>query len=143
MIDITYLAQLRQEVAEIKEEVDKAQADLEATAEWQRIASIKEQLKQRQDAQAEAEDHIRYLALMEWENDGNKHPHPAITIKTMTRLDYDQEAAKSYSIAHLPNALKLDTRAFEKAAKVLGLDFVIITNHPQATIATDLREWVA
>jgi hypothetical protein len=47
-----------------------------------------------------------------------------------------------YCRQHLPNALKLDARAFEKAAKVIPLSFVDVVETPKATIATDLSEYL-
>ncbi len=141
MIDITYLAQLRQEVADRKAEIAEAQAELEATYEWENIIGFKRELELSQSMLAEAEANVRAAALAEYAANQDKHPHPAVTIKMMTRLDYDPEAAKSYSIAHLPNALKLDARTFEKAAKVLGLDFVTITEEPTTAIDSDLSMW--
>ena len=141
MIDITYLAQLRQETADARAAAEDAQAALETTREWVYLIECKEALRYRQHALEEAEANVRSVALAEFAVNHDKHPHPAITIKMMTRLNYDQDAAKSYSIAHLPNALKLDTRAFEKAAKALDLDFVTITEEPTAAIDSDLSMW--
>lgn len=144
MIDITYLAQLRQEVADRKAEIAGAQVELEATYEWQNIAGFKKQLDLAQGALAEAEANVRAVALAEYAANQDKHPHPAVTIKVYEVLAYDAEQAKSYAIAHnLPKLLKLDAKIFEKAANGLDLDFVTVTEEPRATIATDLSEWVA
>lgn len=144
MIDITYLAELRHDVAIQQAQIARAQTELEATAEWKRLAKFKNTLKAYQDALTETEVNVRAVALAEYAANQDKHPHPAITIKVYEVLTYDAEQAKSYAIAHnLPKLLKLDAKVFEKAANGLGLDFVTVTEEPRATIASDLSEWVA
>ncbi|MEN6507012.1 MAG: hypothetical protein ABFD92_20955 [Planctomycetaceae bacterium] len=141
---VKYLAQARKEAADVRAEVEAAQAALEATTEWTTLQTEKARLARYALAESEADANLRELARSVYENsDGNKHPHPAVTVKLFDVLVYDPGQAKSYAIAHLPNALKLDARAFEKAARVLGLDFVTIVTDARATIATDLSEWVA
>jgi hypothetical protein len=61
----------------------------------------------------------------------------------LTKIEYDTARALTYAREHLPQALKLDAREFEKVAKVLKLDFVTTHEEPQATIATDLSKYLA
>lgn len=43
---------------------------------------------------------------------------------------------------HLPKALKLDKRVFEKVAGVLDLDFVIISEVPSTRVDRDLSVYL-
>lgn len=56
-------------------------------------------------------------------------------------LTYDQDKALAYCREHLPKALRLDAKVFEKAAAVLDLDFVTVEESWMPTVATDLSAW--
>ena len=87
----------------------------------------------------EAENRLRELTLQAYAETGNKAPAPGVGIRERTVLTYDGKVAFDWAKAH-KMALKLDTTAFEKIAKVSPPEFVKITTEPQATIATNLEE---
>lgn len=90
----------------------------------------------------ETEDQVRALAVEQYEATHEKQVHDAVVVKFFTELEYEQADALAYCREHLPNALKLDARAFEKAAKVIPLSFVDVVEVPKATIASDLSEYL-
>lgn len=77
-----------------------------------------------------------YLATREM------HPHPALGIRNITSLIYDDREAREYCLANLPAVLTVDKKRFEKVAVELGLDFVTLQIEPQVTIATNLSKWL-
>ena len=91
---------------------------------------------------AQDEEDVRRQALATYAETGDKAPHPAVKIKDFTVLDYEPGAALDYARVYIPRAVKLDKRAFEKAARVLEPDFVKITQEPRATIARDLNKYL-
>lgn len=87
------------------------------------------------------EEELRALAVDGFDGQ-NKKPHAAVTLGKYVVLDYDPGAAKRYAVEHLPDALKLDKSAFEKAAKVIPLDFVTARAEVRAKIAADLSGYL-
>jgi len=140
--EIKGLAGVRQTEAEIKAEVADIQAELEASALWKALQERKALLRSASEAAEQQADYVRELALAAYGKRGDKRVHPAVTIKTYTTLNYDPANALNYAREHLPGALKLDVRAFEKVAKVAGLDFVEIEQEPRATIARDMSKYL-
>ena len=59
-------------------------------------------------------------------------------MREVTTLDYLDSAAIEYCRGYLPHALKLDKREFEKAAKVLPLEFVEKGTALDTSISRDL-----
>lgn len=74
-------------------------------------------------------------AIAEYNRTGEKKPHPAVEVKIMTEVLYDDEEALKYARIHIPNAVKLDTKKFEAAAKALELPFVKIEEYPKAYVS--------
>jgi len=76
--------------------------------------------------------------------DGNKKPHPAIQVKefTVTKADYNPKAAHAWCLANFTPALKLDVKAFEKAAADGNVPdevcTVTVQKEPRVQIASDL-----
>lgn len=95
-----------------------------------------------QNVAQEVESAIRLAALDSYGENGDKHPHTAVTIKVYTRLDYDPETAFTYCTHHLTVALRMDKRKFEKVAKAAGLVFVDTVDEPRATIKRDLSAYL-
>ena len=90
----------------------------------------------------ETEDTVRRLAVDFYNATGDTQAHDVVAIKLYTELRYEPLAALEYCREHLQQALKLDTKLFERIAKVAALDFVEIEQAPRATIASDLSEYL-
>ena len=139
---VAHLAHIRQVVAEREDTVAGMETALHASPLWERLEEGRLNLRQARLTQTDAETEVRKQALGIYEETGDKHPHPAVPIKMYTVLDYDDGEALDYAREHLSKALKLIKRTFEKAAKVLELDFVTIRQEPRATIRRDLSEYL-
>lgn len=87
----------------------------------------------------EAETKLRELALETYAETKDKAVAPGVGIRVMSRLDYDSWDAIDWAMEH-KLALKLDTSAFEKIAKTSNIPFVITTEEPLATIASELAK---
>ena len=88
---------------------------------------------------SEAEDKLRELTLQAYAETGNKAPVKGVGIREVTKLEYDTKEAFVWALEH-KMFLKLDVKPFEVMAKSVDIDFVTITQEPQATIATNLEE---
>ena len=126
----------------------------------QRLAELEKALKESQDYklysgflsdanyQAKELDHdVRQIAVELFEQNGDKKPHPAVDIKEMTSMDYDDALAIAWCTHRLPAALKLDKSLFEKHARAVRettpIKFVTFSTVPKANIASDLEEFIA
>lgn len=127
--------QLHQEqVAAIK----KAIAETELGAELERLEELV-----RTDKQSEIDARAILDQLVLASFDGNKHPHPAITVKELTKLDYDPKQAREWADTNLRSALVLDAKRFEKAILATEApDFVTVRKEQQVTVASDLSPYV-
>jgi hypothetical protein len=90
-----------------------------------------------------AETALRDATLAAFAATGAKRPHPATGIRVTTRLEYDVDAMTEYARRHLPQVLKLDKKLFEDVAPTLRLPGVTVIEEPAATIAQDLRRYLA
>ena len=138
---MTTLEQQIRTVSEKREKVSilqKAKDALYATLEYQYKESF-EALASAKAHCSEAEQTLRELILQAYRETGNKAPAPGVGIRIITNLIYDATKALEWAKQH-GLALKLDTSAFEKIAKVDKPDFVEMAEEPQATIATDLSK---
>ena len=86
----------------------------------------------------EAETKLRELAVETYLKTLDKAVAPGVGIRVLSKLNYDSKAAFNWAIEH-KLALKLDEKKFADYAKDGTMDFVIITEEPQATIATELE----
>ena len=139
---VTALAYDRQIEAGCKAEVVKAEAALRATDAWQYLERQRQYLEVAQADVACATAEVRKYALDIYEATGHKSPHPAVKIKMYTMLEYNLAEALDYAREHLPKAVKLDKRAFERAAKAIEPDFVTVSQEPRASIARNLDKFI-
>ena len=132
------------ELAQARAEAAEAHARLVALMASTAIIEAQADEHFAKERVADLEDAVRKAALEEYARSGNKRPHPAISMRINKRLRYDVGAALEYCRKHFDAAVKtvLDARVFEKAAPSLGLDFVTIIEEPQATIASDLTDYL-
>ena len=90
---------------------------------------------------SEAEDKLRELTIKAYQETGNKAPALGVGIREVTKLGYDPKEAFRWALEH-KLALQLDTKKFATLAKDGTIEFVTITTEPQATIATDLNQFI-
>jgi len=141
---IHQLAQARQVEAATKAELNHLNEEIEVYVE-EKYGTQKRLLngwmEQAEAATKITDEAVRQAALTSYLETGNKRPHPAITVKLYTHLEYDAGLALTYCIQHLPGALKMDARKFEAVAKAAHLSWVTTTEEPKPTIATDLSKY--
>jgi len=138
------LDDLVSELAQARAEAAEAHARLVALMASAAIIEAQADEHFAKERVADLEDAVRKAALEEYVGSGNKHPHPAIAVRINKRLHYDVGVALKYCREHFDAAVKvmLDAKVFEKAAPSLGLDFVEVVEEPQATIASDLTDYL-
>ncbi len=131
---IRVVIEARRRVVELKNHRDAL------LAEWNKNnQGLFDALTQAGAEVAEVETTLRELTLQDYAQTGNKTPAPGVGIREVTKLEYDLKVAFAWAVEHTM-ALKLDTPAFEKIAKVSPPSFVVVFTEPQATIATQLEE---
>ena len=138
---VNELANARATTYRIKNKIDMAEAALAATQAGKDLEALRMAAKLATVVETRAEKHARATAESAYKVTGDKKPHPAITLKEYTVLDYNEAVAFDYAIRHLPGALKFNKTPFEKVAKVAALDFVTIATEMRPTIASDLSEY--
>jgi hypothetical protein len=88
---------------------------------------------------------INDISLSAFEMDGNKNPWPVIAIKEFDVVTIPNDAAaREWCFTNFRPALKLDTRAFEKAAKDgnVPAELATVTKEPRVQIASDLSKYL-
>ena len=136
------LALARQLEHDAKARMKQVEADIAAQYKDE-LAEARNAIEMASAWAEEAERVARERAMIEFRAGQGRKPHQNIQIKQYTTLKYDAAEALEYSREHLPSAVKLDKTAFEKAAKVVRLEFVQIGNEDRVTISRDLSPLLA
>lgn len=139
---IQALARDRHKEAEYKQEAKRLQAVFMATPDGQKLAEIRSKLPAAREDINRAVKAVQKAALEAYKSNGKKRVHKAVIVKLYTTLEYDLVKARHWARKSLPSALKLDVRAFEKAAKAIDFDFVEKLTEPRVKIARDLSEFL-
>jgi len=89
---------------------------------------------------------VEKLAREIYDHTSNKSPHPAVNIKIFIEPFYKEEDAHAWCMDHLPKALDLNTRYFNKQARAVletaPLDFVQFVPKLSVQIKSDLAEFI-
>ena len=139
---VEQLAQARYIEVALRKLLAQREAELHVTPEWQQWEAETGDFRVAKANVLSAEAEVREQALAIHAETSERTPHPAVKIKMYTILIYEFADAFDYAREHLPQALKLNRRRFDKAAKVLELDFIDIEQEPRATIARDLSKYL-
>ena len=135
------VADARRAEAECRAEIATLEMTIANTTWGQRLAGLQDTLRLIRETVQVAEDAARDAALTTYEQTGDKKPHPTIAIRIYQVPVYDTAQALDYARAHLPTALRLDSRTFEKAAKAIELDFVTWHDDARPAISKGLSKY--
>lgn len=138
------LAQLRRELEEERRVHDVAEEAVMRTPEYVAMGQSKARLHFKLEAIKSTEEIVRSFAIGAYEDSGNKHPVPGITIKLFTRLQYETECALEWCKAYAPMMVRevLDTKRFEKVATNLIGAPVEVVIEPRPYIDADLSNYL-
>lgn len=131
------LAQARQ-MTEIAEDSARwTEKEISETELGRKLAEEKEIVRLAKQDETAARAALDQAVLESF--DGNKHPHPAVTVKEMTKLDYDQKQAREWADTNLRSALVLDAKRFERAILATEApEFVTIRTEKSVAVSSDL-----
>ena len=139
---IADIADTRRAEQVCREEIEAVETAIAETPLGHRLAALRTvYLPGLRSAVQVAEDAARDAALATYEHTGDKKVHPDITIRVYQVAVYDTGQALDYARAHLPTALRLDARTFEKVAKAIELDFVTWHDDARPAISKDLSKY--
>jgi len=133
--EISRLAALRQEQEALKK---VRHALVQAFEDQPEYRSLVEQEEANSAALIELDKGLREAAVAS----GELNPHPAITVKTYTALEYSEGEMIGWCTRNMTPALSLNRRVFEKIAHTGAVPGVVIKDERKATIATDLSKWL-
>ena len=136
------LAQGRRELKELVAESKRLEQQIAASDAGQEHAQTMERIAETKRHISCLENSCREGALEVFRINGETSIHPALKVKQYTVLNYSPELAKAWCMRKFADGLRLDKRAFEKAAKVLRPKFVAVETEPRLTIARDLSGYL-
>jgi len=140
------------ELAELTVETEEQQGLVETTFEMVKASPLYQDFEEAnlraKELQAKMKGlrtEVNALTIEAYRQTKDKKPVSGVGVRVGKALVYDVEKAREFCLAELPQALKLDTSAFEKYAKgvqeVKPLDFVEFEEKLTPTIAGGLSEY--
>jgi len=142
-IQLRQLALARAKVAKLKTNYEELER---AFQEQSHVAQLLDELSRQQEICSNAELRLRAGAADLYKSEDVRQPHPAVKIRLVRKLEYLENMAWEFCAEHLPKALKLDKRFFEKHCRAVAdtdpISFVEIIQEPQVTIARDLSAYI-
>ena len=140
---IKELALLRKDIDYARRVLGETELRLWGTEIGNQVFAMRTVVKNLVDEADAVRDQLNSEALRAYANDSNKHPHPAVTVKENKKLSYKPDEAIAWALGlEQMDMVSLNKTAFEKAAKVLDLDFVKKYTEPSVTVSTDLSSYI-
>jgi len=140
---IKELALTRKDLEYAKRVLAETESRLMDTEIGLQVLQLKTVVKALTEEEKTIRDGLDSEALQIYVNEGDKHPHPAVTVKENNKLLYDPADAIQWALKlEQMDMISLNKSVFEKAAKSLVLDFVEKRKEPSVTVSTDLSAYV-
>jgi hypothetical protein len=136
------LAVVREEISSTKKDIAGAQANLEATIEWDILKTTKGHLK---ELEAEAEKltkDIKRDALADFLLYDQKPNIPGLAVRVNHLLRYDLQQVTEWCKENAKALFRLDVGEFEKLARTIDVPGVEKYDDPQITITSDLSYYL-
>lgn len=142
---VRQLATARALAAKTKAQVEALENTLHASRKYVTLAAINEAAKARLE---EAESAVRLAAEQGYREFGEQHPHEAVSV-AVKRTVTPGEQAMTFAGTHVPKAIVLDAKVFNKAVLAFvdgGVDVppdaATIADTPMVRVKTDLSEYL-
>lgn len=137
------MSRLQAEYKAQQESLEKVELAAISTPEYQAYLAKLETVRESKRWYEEERRMVGDYAVEHFDGE-NKHPHPAITLKEFTVVDYPADRMKAWAIEHNhPGLLNLNASAAKKVATgPTAPEFVSVTKEIRATIKTDLSEYI-
>ena len=136
-------AAARKDVADCEAALKEALEELAQTPLYQATQAAHEILKVLKAWKSEMESSVKRLARARYDADQDKHPIKGVNIKINHRLVYDAKIAQDWCKQNAPFTFKWDAKSFEEAAAKMDGAPVTIEDDPQATLASDLSDYLS
>jgi len=138
------LAGARKEIADLKAKIARLNEAILASPLGHRLERAKELLRDYEKDAKYYRESIDEMAFIYFKADGDKHPHPAVTVNERTSLEYDQADAITWAIdTKQPQFLSIKKSQFEKAAKAgIQIPGVEVKTTLTTSVKRDLAEYL-
>jgi hypothetical protein len=140
---ISALAKARQEKQSVKDAMNMMLASVTDSLEYK---SLEMALNEAISIESQILTDVKEMTIKEYEQTGNKKPHPATGIREVTEVDIlDPIAAIEWCKFNFSPGLALDEKAFIDFAKVgkAPKDLVNVRKEITATVSKDLSEYLS
>ena len=132
------VAEKRQKLQELADAYNAKKRQFETT--WAELAG---DVSAAADEVKDAESRLRDAGLVAYAADPSTKKLPCgLGVRVTSKLDYDPSTAFVWAVSH-KMCLSLDSRAFEKVAKVTPLDFVETVEIVTVTLPSDSAKLLA
>ena len=140
---IKELALTRKDLEYAKRVLAETESRLMDTEIGLQVLQLKTVVKALAEEEKAIRDGLDSEALQIYVNEGDKHPHPAVTIKENNKLEYEPDKAIAWALeTKQMGMISLNKTVFEKAAKALEFEFVKKYKEPSVTVSTDLSAYI-
>ena len=141
--ELQHLAEWRQTVEHLREDVEVAKLNLEMTSEYDLLKKAKDKLAEASPVITTIENTVRELGVKAWEaSDKTSKKFPGFSISERTVVTVlDEKKAKQWAAINAPSVLSL-TAKFKSTVEELEVDFVKVEKVATVGIASDLTEFL-
>jgi len=140
---VSELANVRKDLEFAKKNLAEMESRMMSTSIGEQVLAMQMAVKFLAEQEKSIRDQLDSVALQIYANENDKHPHGAVTIKENNRLVYYPPDAIQWALKlEQMEMINLNKTAFEKAAKVLDLEFVEKRKEPSVAVSSDLSAYI-
>jgi len=131
------LANARQDLAKLDGQIVTAEERVLETPAGHWLNVLKGHRAEAQQKCDATDAEVRSIAVAMYQLDGQRKPHAGVEVKLYQTLEYDKAAATEWCREHLPTAMQLDVKRFERVAVDVGAPVKVIET-PRVFISKEL-----
>lgn len=137
------VAQLRQAKSDLSDEIDKLQAEIDATEVGKALAKLREAKSNIQARLTIEENETRVLIVKAFNETGDRRPTSKTEVRMFATVTFtDKTRALQWAVENCPDAVTLNEDRLARAVRNLRLGFMEVTDEPRGQIGSDLSEYL-